>query len=219
MSAPDVASSVLTVADAIGALMEGWGFKRNMGRIWALLYLQPRPLSAPDIGEALQLSAGAVSMLLAELTTWGAVRKTWLTGERREHFEAETDIWKLVSRVFRERELRWIEDALTAFTAAAERLQPTSQTSIAPSAQPSRMQPSGPQESRHGRVASSIASDAPHPGDDDHRALARERILGLAQLATVGAHLLKAMLDGESIDALPLKHVGELASLARATRS
>ena len=97
---------MLKVADAVGALIEAWGFKRNMGRMWAVLYLEDHPLTAADLGERLGLSTGAVSMLLTELLQWGAIKKTWVVGERREHFEAETSIWKMVSRVFRERELQ-----------------------------------------------------------------------------------------------------------------
>lgn len=103
---------ILRVADAIGGLMEFWGFKRNMGRIWTLLYLAPAPLSAADIGERLSLSSGAVSMLLAELTHWGAVKKAWVPGTRRDHYESEVNIWKLVSRVFRERELHKISELI-----------------------------------------------------------------------------------------------------------
>ena len=101
---------VLRVADAVGALIEGWGFKRNMGRMWAVLYLEDDPLSAAELGERLGLSTGAVSMLLTELQQWGAVKKAWVVGERREHYEAETNIWKMVSRVFRERELQLDQD-------------------------------------------------------------------------------------------------------------
>jgi DNA-binding transcriptional regulator GbsR (MarR family) len=117
-----VDGAVLRVADAVGALMEGWGFKRNMGRLWALLYLEQRAMSAQDIGDRLALSSGAVSMLLTELQQWSVVKKTWIPGERREHYEAETSIWKLVSRVLRDRELRWIQDALAVFEAAQAEL-------------------------------------------------------------------------------------------------
>lgn len=110
--------AVLRIADAVGALMESWGFKRNMGRLWALLYLENAPLSAADIGERLELSSGSVSMLLTELQQWSVVKKTWVPGERRDYYEAETNIWKPVSRVFRERELRWIQTALEHFEAA-----------------------------------------------------------------------------------------------------
>ncbi len=114
--------AVLRVADAIGALMESWGFKRNMGRMWTVLYLEDHPLTAAELGERLGLSTGAVSMLLADLTQWGIVKKAWVVGERREHYEAETSIWKMVSRVFRERELRWIRTAHDEIAAAQKEL-------------------------------------------------------------------------------------------------
>ena len=92
MSEP-VDPAVLRVADAVGELIESWGFKRNMGRMWAVLYLEDHALTAADLGERLGLSTGAVSMLLAELQQWGAIRKAWVVGERREHYEPETSIW------------------------------------------------------------------------------------------------------------------------------
>jgi len=112
--------AVLKVADAVGALTESWGFKRNMGRMWTVLYLENRPLNAGELCDRLGLSTGSVSMLLTEMLEWGAVKKAWMVGERREHFEAETSIWKMVSRVFRERELQWIRSASEAFDSAAQ---------------------------------------------------------------------------------------------------
>ncbi len=114
--------AVLRVADAIGALMESWGFKRNMGRMWAVLYLEDHPLTAQELGDRLGLSTGAVSMLLTELVQWTIVKKAWVVGERREHYEAETSIWKMVSRVFRERELRWVRTAQDELTGAQKEL-------------------------------------------------------------------------------------------------
>jgi DNA-binding transcriptional regulator GbsR (MarR family) len=114
--------AVLRVADAVGALIESWGFKRNMGRMWAVLYLEDHPLTAAELGERLGLSTGAVSMLLAELVQWGIVKKAWVVGERREHYEAETSIWKMVSRVFRERELHWIRTAQEELSSASKQL-------------------------------------------------------------------------------------------------
>ena len=60
--AQSVDPAVLKVADAVGALIESWGFKRNMGRMWAVLYLDDHPLTAADLGERLGLSTGAVSL-------------------------------------------------------------------------------------------------------------------------------------------------------------
>jgi DNA-binding transcriptional regulator GbsR (MarR family) len=105
----------LAVADAVGALMELWGFRRQLGRIWAVLFLSDRPLAAPDLCERLRISTGLLSMSLAELRRWGVVRPVEIAGDRKEHFEAETNVWKLVSRVLREREKRAVEGALATF--------------------------------------------------------------------------------------------------------
>lgn len=115
MNQVELDDAVLRAADAVGGLMEFWGFKRNMGRLWCVLYLCDRPLSAGDLGQMLQLSAGAVSMTLAELVKWGAIKKSWVPGERRDYYEPETSIWKMISRVFRERELQQIHAAIEAF--------------------------------------------------------------------------------------------------------
>jgi DNA-binding transcriptional regulator GbsR (MarR family) len=118
--APDPTSFALSradlaVADAVGALMELWGFRRQLGRIWAVLFLSDRPLAAPDLCERLRISTGLLSMSLAELRRWGVVRPVEIPGDRKEHFEAETHVWKLVSRVLREREKRAVESALATF--------------------------------------------------------------------------------------------------------
>lgn len=122
MTRPPSPDPVLRVADAIGGLMEFWGFKRNLGRVWTVLYLETRPLSAPELCERLSLSSGTVSMTLSELGQWSAVRKAWMPGERRDHYEAETNIWKMISRVFRERELRQIQEAIETFRTAESEL-------------------------------------------------------------------------------------------------
>jgi HTH-type transcriptional regulator, glycine betaine synthesis regulator len=110
--------TTLRIADTIGGLIEFWGFKRAMGRMWAILFMEDHALSAAELGERLAMSTGAVSMTLAELLKWGVVKKTWVPGERRDFYEPETSIWKMVSRVFRERELVKIREAIEVFEAA-----------------------------------------------------------------------------------------------------
>ena len=118
----------LEVADTVGRLMEFWGFKRPMGRMWTLLYLSPEPLGAAEIGAELKMSAGAVSMALGELVKWGAVKKSWRPGERRDFYEAETSVGKLVQRVLRERELTLVREFAEALGRAEAEL-PESTTS------------------------------------------------------------------------------------------
>lgn len=94
----------LLCADAIGDVIEHWGFRKALGRVWTVLYLETVPLSAADVAQRLTMSSGAVSTTLAELQRWGVARRVWKPGERREFFEAETDFWKMISKVVSERE-------------------------------------------------------------------------------------------------------------------
>ena len=104
--------AILLVADTVGELMAFWNFKPSMGRVWSVLYLSRESLSAEQIVEGIGLSTGAVSMTIQELLQWGVVKKALATGERRRRFEAETDIAGLVTRVFRERELRLVDQSI-----------------------------------------------------------------------------------------------------------
>ena len=97
-------TSEAIVSDIVGRLIEFWGFKRNMGRVWAVLYLSPEPLTAQELRGVLRLSSGAVSMILNDLSRWGVVRKVWIQGDRRDHFAAEVQLWRMISRVLSERE-------------------------------------------------------------------------------------------------------------------
>lgn len=129
-----VTQAELEVADTIGRLMEFWGFKRPMGRMWTLLYLSPAPLGAAELGDQLKMSAGAVSMTLNELLKWGAVKKSWRPGERRDFYEAETSIGKLVQRVLRERELELVRQFGEALSNADAALPRAAASAPAPAA-------------------------------------------------------------------------------------
>src|SRR5580658_4435999 len=118
-----------SVSDVIGRLIEFWGFKRNMGRVWTVLYLSPDPLSAEDLRQALQLSSGAVSMTLSELSRWAVVRRVWIQGERKDFYTAEVQLWRMISRVFNEREKSEVTAAIEVFEEAREKLDRIRRTS------------------------------------------------------------------------------------------
>ncbi len=115
-----ISRAELAVADAVGDLMELWGFRRQLGRIWAVLFLSEEPLAAPELCARLSISTGLLSMSLAELRRWGVVRSVAIPGDRKEHFEAETDIWSLVRRVLAERERKVVESALAVVAEVLE---------------------------------------------------------------------------------------------------
>ncbi|MEN0065618.1 MAG: hypothetical protein AAGA48_25985 [Myxococcota bacterium] len=105
-------------AETMGELIAFWGFKASMGRIWTLLYLSPSPLPADEIASRTQLSTGAVSMALAELQQWGIAERAVLAGARKRHYKAETDVWGIVRRIIRQRELRLVGRSVERFTEA-----------------------------------------------------------------------------------------------------
>lgn len=92
------------VVDAVGNLIEFWNFKRNQGRVWALLYLRGRALTAAQIQSTLGLSKGAVSMLVRELEQWSVVVRVRSPHDDAWRFAAETELMKMIGRVISERE-------------------------------------------------------------------------------------------------------------------
>jgi DNA-binding transcriptional regulator GbsR (MarR family) len=105
--------------------MEFWGFRRHMGRLWTVLYLSPDPMTTAELSDTLRLSSSAVSLSLGELVRWGAVRKTWRPGERKDFYQAESSVWKLLRRVYERRELNLIREAIDAFADAQRHLDET----------------------------------------------------------------------------------------------
>src|SRR5258708_5328327 len=95
-----------------GAFGTHWGINRTMAQIHALLLVSPDPLTQDDIMEELNISRGNTNMNIRELINWGLVDRILLTGERKEYFSAEKDIWKVVKQIVKERKKRELEPML-----------------------------------------------------------------------------------------------------------
>ncbi|MFT7520554.1 MAG: DNA-binding transcriptional regulator GbsR (MarR family) [Kiritimatiellia bacterium] len=115
--------AVAIIAETMGELVEFWGFKASMGRIWATLYLSRDPLPADEIARRTGLSSGAVSMSMHDLAGWGLIERVPVPGSRRRHYAAHTDVWEVIRRIFRERELRLVQTAIDRFERALELLE------------------------------------------------------------------------------------------------
>ncbi|RKG87447.1 GbsR/MarR family transcriptional regulator [Corallococcus terminator] len=107
--------------EAVGNVIEFWGFKRNQGRVWALLYLRGEPLTAGEIERELELSKGGVSMLLRDLERWGAVQRVRVPQDTVWRYSAETDLVRMVTHVVEEREAAFVT-RIRADLAEARRL-------------------------------------------------------------------------------------------------
>jgi len=100
-----------------------WGVNRSVSQIHALLYLSERPLTAEDIADTLGLARSNVSNSIRELMAWDLIRRVPVKGDRRDHFEAETDLWEIsmrIAAVRKEREIDPAVDALKACVAVAD---------------------------------------------------------------------------------------------------
>jgi DNA-binding transcriptional regulator GbsR (MarR family) len=91
-----------------------WGVNRSVSQIHALLYLSDRPLTADDIADTLGLARSNVSTSIKELLAWNLIRRVPIKGDRRDHFEAETDLWEILMRIAARRKEREIDPAVTA---------------------------------------------------------------------------------------------------------
>ncbi len=89
-----------------------WGVNRSVSQIQAVLYLSDRPLTAEDIADRLGMARSNVSNSIRELLAWNLIRRIPIKGDRRDHYEAETDIWEIFLRIAAGRKEREIDPAI-----------------------------------------------------------------------------------------------------------
>jgi len=95
-----------------GTMGAQWGINRTVAQIHALLFISPKPLPAEDIAARLQVARSNVSNSLRELEAWGIIRTVSVMGDRRDHFEALSDVWELFRVVLEERKRREFDPTL-----------------------------------------------------------------------------------------------------------
>lgn len=95
-----------------GALGSNWGINRTMAQIHALLLISAKPLSAQAIKDELKISVGNANMNIRALIDWGLVHKKLISGERKEFFIAEKDMWEVVKKIIIQRKKKELEPIL-----------------------------------------------------------------------------------------------------------
>ncbi len=95
-----------------GEMGHRWGINRAIAQVHALLYLSEQPLCAEAISETLSMARSSVSTSLRELQAWGVIKVAHVLGDRRDHFEAETDVWTLFRLILDERKKREIDPTI-----------------------------------------------------------------------------------------------------------
>jgi len=100
-----------------GDLGSRWGVNRSVSQIHALLYVSDRPLTAEEIADRLGIARSNVSNSLKELLGWNLIRRVPVKGDRRDHFEAEADVWEMFTRISAGRKERELDPAIAALRA------------------------------------------------------------------------------------------------------
>jgi len=114
--------TVAVFVDGIGAAAATSGVLNQLqGRIFALLYLQPAPLSLDEVAAELEQSKSNVSINVRGLVEWHLVRLVRVPGSRKDHYEAATDFWRVMQEIM-ERRFRWNMRQVLSTVAETRRL-------------------------------------------------------------------------------------------------
>jgi len=79
-----------------------FGIPRSIAEIYGLLFACPQPAPTDYVRKKLRMSSGSASQGLRILRNVGAVHMTYVAGDRRDFFVAETALRKIVAGILRE---------------------------------------------------------------------------------------------------------------------
>ncbi|MFC1705304.1 GbsR/MarR family transcriptional regulator [Planctomycetota bacterium] len=85
-----------SLVSRIGEVASRVGLRRTTAQIYAVLLLSEEPMSLDDIASAVGVSKASVSIYARELASLGAIRKVWAPDTRRDLYEAEGDVLKVL---------------------------------------------------------------------------------------------------------------------------
>jgi DNA-binding transcriptional regulator GbsR (MarR family) len=104
------------VAEVMGDIAEFWGFTRTMGRIFGFVYMSPEAVDQATVRTRLSISAGSASTTMTALLDWGVLRR------EGRFYVAETNFFKLITAVLRQREAARVDAGIDRARAVLELL-------------------------------------------------------------------------------------------------
>ena len=108
--------------ETAGGLAKSMGLNEIAGQLYAFLYLSPEPISLNEMVEMLKISKASASVNIRALEAWGAAKKVWVKGNRRDHYVADRDIWKIATSRLKSGLNQRISEANTAIELTEEML-------------------------------------------------------------------------------------------------
>jgi DNA-binding transcriptional regulator GbsR (MarR family) len=109
--------------EGLSQISKFWGFPKGMGAIFGVLYLSPTPLSLDELVEQSGLTKGAVSTNVRALARMGLVRASTRLGDRKDYYEAETDFYKSIRAILKERQNSEFDSAVQSVRITLEQLE------------------------------------------------------------------------------------------------
>jgi DNA-binding transcriptional regulator GbsR (MarR family) len=91
------------VIDVCVRMAQFLGLPKSLGEIYGLLMVSPQPISMEAVIERLKISKGSASQGLKQLRAFGAVRMSYVAGDRRDHYVIEMDLARFLSGFLKER--------------------------------------------------------------------------------------------------------------------
>ena len=84
------------IIDKVGNICSRFGLNQFVAQLYVVLYLSREAVSLDELTQRLKVSKGSVSVNIRELERWGAVRKIWVKGSRKDFYQADPDIKKVI---------------------------------------------------------------------------------------------------------------------------
>ncbi len=100
---------VVSLAKSVGEFIQYWGFNKNHGQIWCLIFLSQNPLDGNTLAKALGVSKASISLAIQELLFYEVIQ-TVAKGQRRTlYYRSHPDMAQVIINILKNRELPMIQ--------------------------------------------------------------------------------------------------------------
>jgi DNA-binding transcriptional regulator GbsR (MarR family) len=82
-----------------GNTTQALGVGRVIGQIYAYLYFSEEPRGLDHMKDALGISKGSASMGVRQLEQWGAVKRVWVKGDRKDYYTANDYFGSIIRNI------------------------------------------------------------------------------------------------------------------------
>jgi DNA-binding transcriptional regulator GbsR (MarR family) len=84
--------------EAAGHAAQSLGFGRIIGQIYMHAYFNREPVSLDHLTRDLGISKGSASTAVRQLEAWGALRRIWMKGDRKDYYEPRDEFGRIIRK-------------------------------------------------------------------------------------------------------------------------